>query len=255
MSRIAREKSESCIYHVTTRGNGQMIIFTDDQDRNVMLSYIKGSMESTNVTLLGWCLMDNHIHLLIQDAYFSLPRAMKLISGSYANYFNNKYSHKGHVFQDRYASFPIETESYFLNAIRYIHNNPQKAGICKTEEYRWSSFNNYASGKGICDTSLLLSIIGGSSQFLNFSKEDDNLLPLSLRGESDYPPEELQATATDALLRAGIDASPKAMNRLSRTDRREAICQLAKTGMSVKQIAQTTGISKSSIYRAITPTE
>lgn len=184
MPRNARERSETGFYHVVLRGNNRDYIFQDDQDHRVMISYLDAMKSKTKVEIICWCLMGNHLHLLLKDENDELSNAMKLVSESYAKFFNKKYPHSGHVFQGRYSSFPILNESYLLNAVRYIHNNPEKAGICKTNEYRWSSFDEYLHRAKICSTQTLLEIIGGPSRFEEFSRANDSDFPLQLRGEN-----------------------------------------------------------------------
>ncbi len=92
--------------------------------------------------------MDNHVHLLINEGSDEIGRIMKRINISYAYYFNKKYVRTGHLFQDRFKSEGIEKDAYLLSAVRYIHNNPVKAGIVKKiEEYKWSSYSIYAETK------------------------------------------------------------------------------------------------------------
>ena len=103
--------------------------------------------------------MDNHIHLLLKESSEGLATMMKRINVSFAYYFNQKHQRIGHLFQDRFKSEPIENERYLLAVIRYIHNNPVKAGIVKKpEQYKWSSYNSYLSlqepGTKLVDTVL-----------------------------------------------------------------------------------------------------
>jgi REP element-mobilizing transposase RayT len=92
----------------------------------------------------AYCLMDNHAHLLINEGEDIISRIMKRIGTSYAYYFNKKYGRVGHLFQDRFKSEAIEDEGYLLAVVRYIHDNPVKAGIVqKASSYQWSSYNGY----------------------------------------------------------------------------------------------------------------
>jgi len=87
--------------------------------------------------------MNNHVHLVIREQKEPISRIVKKITTSYAYYFNAKHKRVGHLFQDRYKSETIEDEPYLLSVIRYVHNNPEKAGITKKEKYKWSSYSNY----------------------------------------------------------------------------------------------------------------
>jgi len=90
--------------------------------------------------------MGNHVHLLIKEEREALPHAMKRIGTSYVSWYNWQYNRKGHLFQDRYKSEPVEDDAYFLTVLRYIHQNPLKAGLPDDiASYRWSSYNEYIS--------------------------------------------------------------------------------------------------------------
>lgn len=249
MPRGARELSETGFYHVVLRGNNRNFIFQDEQDHQVMISYLSKMRNRTNVDIICWCLMGNHLHLLIEDGNNELPIAMKFISESYAKFFNKKYSHSGHVFQGRYSSFPILNESYFLSAVRYIHNNPEKAGICGADKYQWSSFDEYLHGARICKTQILLETIGGPSSFEEFSKIDDCDFPLQLRGEISYSREEIKGFGLATLKEAGLKVSLESIGALPALEKKEAIAALFNRGMTVKQIEEATGIRKHTIYR------
>lgn len=139
MSRKSRKKSESQIYHVILRGNNRQNIFYNDDDRYFMLNRIQKYSEQTNIEVYAYCLMDNHIHLLVGKANPNLSKFVQKLATSYAMYFNKKYDCCGHLFQGRFKSEPVETEEYFKTVFRYILQNPQKANICKFFKYKWSS--------------------------------------------------------------------------------------------------------------------
>ena len=127
------------------RGCGKQCLFEDDADRIKFLEILSSNTEKYRVSVLAWCLMDNHIHLVLSDRQDDLSPCLKAIAGHYAMYFNSRTAHVGHVFQDRFKSKPIETDGYLLQAIRYVHRNPEKAGIAAAEDYPWSSYAEYLS--------------------------------------------------------------------------------------------------------------
>lgn len=145
MPRKARVKSETGFYHVTIRGNGMQIIFEDDDDRSALLRIIDSIFPKHALELIAWCFMDNHIHLLIDDPADRMSECMHATMVAYANRFNARSGHRGHVFQERFDSSPVLSDEHLLNAVRYIHLNPQKAGIGPFGSYRWSSHSEYAS--------------------------------------------------------------------------------------------------------------
>ncbi|MFX4262584.1 REP-associated tyrosine transposase [Pelotomaculum propionicicum] len=144
MPRQMRKLSESKIYHVMIRGNEKKDIFLDDEDREELLYIIREKNKEKKWNIYAYCLMNNHVHLLINEGVDEIARIMQRINISYAHYFNKKYKRVGHLLQDRYRSENIEDNSYMLACVRYIHNNPVKAGIVKDAAlYRWSSLNPY----------------------------------------------------------------------------------------------------------------
>ncbi|RYD04945.1 hypothetical protein N752_12215 [Desulforamulus aquiferis] len=143
MPRVARILNDKQVYHIMLRGNNKESIFKNDADKERLIEVLKHKKELGEYFLYAYSIMDNHIHLVLKEGYDSLSRTMKRVGISYAQYFNKKYKRVGHVFQDRYKSENIDTESYLLAAIRYVHQNPVKAGIGKIDTYQWSSFKDF----------------------------------------------------------------------------------------------------------------
>ena len=140
MPRTARKIGNSGFYHIVARGIGKQIIFEEENDYLLFLGLLKKYLKEENAVLHAYCLMDNHFHLLLKiDS--GMDRLMKKISTAYVFYFNSKYERVGHLFQDRYRSIPVEDDPSLLSVVRYIHNNPAKAGICPANRYRWSSYS------------------------------------------------------------------------------------------------------------------
>lgn len=163
MARKPREKSETGIYHVIVRGINQQDIFHDEEDFKKYTRVIKKAGSENDTDIIGYCIMTNHVHLLLRENDDNLSSYMKSVQVSYVSWYNSKYERCGHLFQDRFKSEAVENDAYLLTVIRYIHNNPVKAGIVKKPElYPWSSCANYygvemTALKSI-DTQLVLGI-------------------------------------------------------------------------------------------------
>lgn len=127
------------------RGNARENVFIDNQDKGKLLKIIFEKKKDELFLLYAYCIMNNHAHFVLKEMKESISNSMKKITTSYAIYFNKKYNRVGHVFQDRFRSEVIKNDSYLLSAIRYVHNNPEKAGIANKEEYPWSSYQFYNS--------------------------------------------------------------------------------------------------------------
>jgi len=148
MPRKPRILLDGGYYHILTRGNDRRKIFRYKHDYNYFLKIIKLYLAKFQVNILHYCLMPNHIHLLIQvQRAEDLPKFMQAILQVYASYFRKKYNSVGFVFQNRYKSYLIEKESYLLECARYIERNPVRAKITSNIlDYPWSSFSFYARG-------------------------------------------------------------------------------------------------------------
>jgi putative transposase len=183
LPRTARRISKTHIYHVMVRGNERKHIFADAEDKARFIDILYSKKGDNGFCLYAYCVMDNHAHLVIKELEDSISRIMRRIGTSYANYFNSRYKRIGHVFQDRYRSEPIENERYLLSVIRYVHDNPEKAGICKTQEYEWSSYQFYIQGnkdqKGLVEREEILSCFSDDRNraillFKEFSNQESN---------------------------------------------------------------------------------
>lgn len=150
--------SSTNIYHIMLRGINKERIFYDNIDRNKFLKTLKNTKEKYEYKLYAYCLMDNHVHLLVDECDKKISNIMQSIGITYALYFNKKYERVGHLFQNRYNSKCVESEKYFLNLIRYIHRNPENAKICSTEEYIWSSFKEYLSNSDLVNCHNVLNL-------------------------------------------------------------------------------------------------
>ncbi|MFZ5945649.1 MAG: transposase [Bacillota bacterium] len=190
MARIRRQISRTGFYHIMMRGNEKKDIFLDDEDRKKILWIISDKKKEEGFQLYAYCLMDNHVHLLLKTE--NISKVMKRINTSYVYYFNKKYNRVGHLFQDRYKSETIDDERHLLAVIRYIHNNPYEAGIVgNILEYPWSSYADYFGKrndkpKGLVDTEEILAQFSqehykATEYFEEFSKKenDDKFIEVS----------------------------------------------------------------------------
>lgn len=146
MPRCAREISLTGYYHVFDRGNFKQIIFEDDSDRYRFLSDISDRFACHDVAVLAWCLMDNHFHLMVDDPYDNLSKAMQCALTAYAKYFNGKTGRTGHLFDNRYSRIAVESDTQAVQLLDYIHLNPVKGVLDSLDAYRWSSFKAYQLG-------------------------------------------------------------------------------------------------------------
>ncbi|GBF35633.1 transposase [Desulfocucumis palustris] len=181
MPRQAREKSRTGIYHVMSRGINGQEIFNDDKDRLKYLETLYREKLEKSIEIYGYCLMGNHLHLLVKEDEKGLGAVMKKIGTRYARWYNWKYKRRGYVFQDRYRSECVNDDAYLLTVIRYIHLNPTRAYLVnKPESWKWSSCGAYYGMQeypsNLTETALILGIFSADrnaavSKFMKYMEE------------------------------------------------------------------------------------
>lgn len=148
MARQKRIWYPGATYHITCRGNRRYPIFFDDWDYRKYLSFLEDTSEKYPFIIHSYCLMTNHIHLLMETIDTPPEKVMRSLNQRYAVYFNNRHDYDGHVFQGRYGAKLIDSLGYFLQASKYIHLNPVDAKIVKHPlDYRWSSYSFFSHSK------------------------------------------------------------------------------------------------------------
>lgn len=145
MPRISRKKLISKFYHVIVQGLNKEYIFNTPKYMNKYKEIILKNFKDSNITILSYCIMNNHAHFLIySDKIEYLSKFMQKINTSYSRFYNKDNQRVGYVFRDRYYTQEILDIKQLYNCVRYIHNNPVKAHIVKSmAEYKYSSFNEF----------------------------------------------------------------------------------------------------------------
>lgn len=142
MGRSPRIHYYGALFHVICRGNGKQDIFRDDRDRIKFVEYIRKIKQDEQFLLYAYCLMTNHIHLLVRVRNSPLSRIMHRLTTSHSHYFNRRHAKTGHLFEDRFKAIHCPRDSYFKELIRYINMNPVKAGLVSSpHQWRWSGYN------------------------------------------------------------------------------------------------------------------
>lgn len=247
MPRQARKKSESGMYHIMLRGINRQVIFEDSEDSEVFLETIALYKAEFNCGIYAYCLMRNHVHLLIKIDEDKLQHFMRKVGAKYVYWYNWKYNRIGGLFQDRYKSEPVEDDGYFLTVLRYIHQNPIKAEICeRVEDYKESSYNEYINPKHnqLTDTGFALSTIS-KEQFIEFNKEanDDKCLEIS---------EIIRVNDNEAkaiIYEMSKCGNASEFHALPEEKRNVYLRELRSKGLSARQIERLTGISRGLVLR------
>ena len=249
MPRQARKHAESGIYHVMFRGIDRQLIFEEKQDYLFLLEIIQECKDICNFELYAYCLMGNHVHLLIKTLDDSLETIMKRLAGRYVYWYNVKYKRIGHLLQDRFKSEPVEDDSYFLTVLRYIHQNPVKAKLCsKPEDYPFSSYCAYLGNDDLVDTDFALSMLP-LEEYISFNNADnfDNCLDVAAK--------ECRAVTDDQareiIYKISHCQTITEFQDLDEKKKAQFVMKIHEKGVSVRQLSRLTGITKGMVEKWI----
>ena len=242
VARQKRVKSETGIYHVMLRGINKQQVFHDVDDYMKFISVLGICKDISGFTLHAYCLMGNHVHLLIQEGNEPLALVFKRIGDRYIYWYNIKHDRSGSLFQGRYKSVPVNDDAYFISALRYIHQNPVKAGIVKNcGDYDFSSYNAYFNPAPLVDTDFALELVG-IDEFIrihNVPCKDWHL---------DISEQEI-IRLTDGEAKKIIEThtrckTPEDFQKLPLDLQKAHINMLKKKHLSIRQISRLTGVSR-----------
>ena len=262
MSRQARKESGTGIFHVMMRGINHQNIFEDEEDNYQFINTLdrmrvryddEGNPCGSNCTYYAYCLMSNHFHLLIREREESVGETVKRIASSYVYYYNRKYSRDGHLFKERFKSEPVNDMAYFTVLLRYIHQNPVKAGIVeRVKDYEYSSWGEYDGSVEpvfqICDTRTVLNRIPFQDleELVNDPLDDDvqclEIEKLLFSRPSDDQVWQLIKDKTGA-------TSSTAFQQLTDEIKRDILRQLKDSGASHRQLERLTGVGRGLIQK------
>ena len=149
MARLRRYTPKGIPQHVIQRGNNRQVCFGSNEDMAAYCHWLHKASLRYGVCIHGWVLMTNHIHLLVTpDEETSISSCMQYLGRHYVRYFNRQYARTGTLFEGRFKSCPVETETYFLVCQRYIELNPVRARMVEDPaDYMWSSYQCHALGR------------------------------------------------------------------------------------------------------------
>lgn len=240
MPRTQRKKSSTGIYHIVFRGINRQQIFEEDEDYERFLYLLKQYQQICSYHIYAYCLMPNHIHLLIKEGTEELGQTFRRIGASFVYWYNLKYGRTGHLFQDRYKSEVVEDDAYLLTVVRYIHRNPVKAGLCQEpEDYRYSSFAHYESDS-LVENCLILGMTG-REEFFNYHHIGNEDRCLDVEEE-----QKRRLTDQDAvrLMRELYHCSnPSEFQNAGKETQNKILHTLVESGGSIRQISRLTGAS------------
>jgi REP element-mobilizing transposase RayT len=251
--RSARIKSESGIYHIIMRGINRQILFVDEKDFIRFIQTLEKYRGVCEFNLYAYCLMDNHLHLLIREGKEPLETVMRRICGSYVFWYNKKYDRIGYLFQDRFKSEPVENDEYFLVVLRYIFQNPLKAGIVSNiKDYRWTNYKDYIENSKMPDIGFVLNIFNTTNRkdaLISFTeyvnrKNGDECMDIAEKHQL-TDEEAINAIKSYCKVEHTVD-----LQKLGTDKRNSYIRKLrAEHNLSIRQIERLTGISRGIIQK------
>lgn len=178
MPRSARVKSRDSIFHIMVRGITDSLLFRSSEDKIKYLEYVKKYMDLFGFKLYAYCLMDTHVHMIIDAAGADISDIMQRINQCYAQSYNRKYKRGGHLFWDRFKSIIVDDDSYIVTLSGYIHNNPEDVEGYEgnVENYAFSSLGIYLGLRednfDILDSSFVLQLFSMEEQSARMSYVD-----------------------------------------------------------------------------------
>ena len=253
MPRVAREKSSTGVYHVILRGHNQQLIFKEEEDARRFLHILEKYQKTGDYLVFAYCLMTNHVHLLIKEEKAELGTIMKRIGTSFVYWYNRKYERCGNLFQDRFRSETVEDEQYFLTVLRYIHQNPVKAGLVQEPaSYKWNSYREYLGELNMIEADYVLGIFHPQrekaiTEFEDFHKVIENASCLEIVEERRSYKDEEAVELIKALCSVSCCSELMAAGKAEISSH---LKRLKEQGLSTRQIARLTGISRRIILKA-----
>lgn len=248
MPRAARKRSGTGLYHVVARGVARQPIFEDARDYERMIGTMAARLRRTSVELDVYCLMGNHYHLLLFDPASEMSSFMAGVNTSYAMYYNARHGRVGTLFQERFWSEGLEDEVRYLTVVRYILQNPERAGIAAARDYPWSSMGAYAGpDAGIVSTRRVLEVAGGLRALVGIVEDP------AADGPGEPAPAGVAAVVPEALATLfdeEFGVSARMVPLLARPRRDAALRRARESGFSVRAISQATGLGRGVVQRA-----
>ena len=251
MARQARKISTTDFYHVIMRGNNKSYIFKLNAYKTYFLEQLRIIAKEDHVEIAAWCLMDNHVHLVVKITPEEMAIFFKRINRRFAMYHHRKEKSVGHVFENRYKSEVIESDASLLNVIRYVHNNPVKAKMVnEPSAYKWSSYNDYVKGSNEPVMSFVWSLFDSKRKlFEDFHQKDDYEEYLEIKEDREkLRVDRAQSAIRDVSNKYGITDGKEIYDR---EDILKEVVQLISTRskLSGRKIGDLIGVSESTVRR------
>lgn len=245
MPRKPRMFEGSGFYHVILRGNNKQNLFNDKADRMFFLNRLRKYATELDIHIHAYCLMNNHVHILIGNADRNMSLLIQKLANSYVFYFNRKYDRCGHLFQGRYKSEPILNDAYFKTVFRYILQNCEKAGLGSVDQYEWNShrYLRKSTYDSFVKTEYIISLFDSKKQLLDYLSQKETTKCMEYENKLVFSDE----GAFGLIKKLFGISSPYKLERLKIDDQIQKCRIMRDNGISMNQIARITGISRAII--------
>ena len=244
MSRLARAYSDSGIYHIVFRGVNQQSIFEEKEDYEKLKRTILIVKEEMKFKVYAYCFMSNHVHLVIHEKQErDISLIMKRILTKYARWYNIKYGRSGALIANRYKSVPVEIDEYFLQLIRYVHQNPIVANMAEElEQYPYSSYCEYLSRAELADVEFVFDMIE-KREFIEFHSQYDEI-KFRVTDSSKKSDDELRLV----ICKNYNIENPKEISKMEKDEKHKILGELKKE-FSARQLQRVTGVCREVIAK------
>ena len=254
MSREKRKFSSTGLYHIVFRGINRQNLFEEAKDYRKIKEILQKQKEKQSFEIYAYCLMSNHVHMFIKEKEIGdIVKIMHKILTSYVGWYNIKYQRSGSLIGNRYKSEPIEDDKYVFAVIRYIHQNPIKAGMVENiVDYEWSSYKEYVEKIELVDENFLIGILDSKKVrakeiFVELHKETElenfQISDRKKLTDSQVKRKIIKVIKTDDV---------KSIAKLPKEERNKILCILRQEeNLSIGQLERVTGISRGIITRSV----
>lgn len=268
MGRKPRKEFDGALYHAIQRGNNKEFIFSDDLYKEYLIKKLTQFKVEMNFELYGYVIMSNHYHLLIRSHEIGLSSLMHRLNSDFSKYYNFKNNRTGHVFQERYKGILVYDDNYLASLLRYIHQNPVKANICKyVYNYKWSSDLIYRKNlkNKLVDTDSILNKISPNRKmsiekyikFMDSSELEDSAVfeNVNIIGEVNESVNKIQRQSLDNILREAVNNNEKLFDLIKNASRKRNLTEFKQSyirkalsvNYSRSEIGRNIGISNAAV--------
>lgn len=266
MARKQRIHYKGALYHVMARGNNGEYHLSKECEKIDYINVIRKYKERYGFKLYAYCIMDNHIHMLIEVDEMPLEKIMQGIQQVYTQRYNKINKRTGHIFQQRYKAIVCNKDGYLLHLIKYIHFNPVEAGITKTVDYNWSSHHEYLQNKNdLIETNFVLKMLSTNKmqaikQYTEYMSEEMEDIEFSeyeiTEAQTKTPLKEDKIIKLNELMNEILEQQGININELQKRTKLQKICDIRKAIVSLadveitnKELSQRLYISESVISK------